>query len=82
MNVPIIQLLVRLLVERCTNEGYLSLKDYDASKAAYTLSFPNKEVEYGFLDSLLPAYAGNVGVNFDSETRQLQDWKAETWGKT
>ncbi|MBR1711488.1 MAG: ATP-binding protein [Clostridia bacterium] len=41
--------------------GYLTLRDYNAPKSVYTLGFPNKEVEYGFLESLLPVYAGDVG---------------------
>lgn len=41
--------------------GYLTICEYDAQQSAYTLGFPNKEVEFGFLESLLPAYAGDVG---------------------
>ena len=41
--------------------GYLTLMGYDTQKAVYTLGFPNREVEYGFLGNLLPIYAGNVG---------------------
>ena len=54
--------------------GYLTLKDYDASKAAYTLTFPNKEVEYGLLDSLLPAYAGNVGAGSGKDILTLTEY--------
>lgn len=36
--------------------GYLTIKDYDARFGFYTLGFPNKEVEEGFVDYLLPFY--------------------------
>ena len=36
--------------------GYLTIKDYDSRFKAYTLGFPNEEVEYGFLNFLLPYY--------------------------
>jgi hypothetical protein len=34
--------------------GYLTLKGYNAESKMYSLGFPNKEVEEGFLNSLLP----------------------------
>jgi hypothetical protein len=37
--------------------GYLTIKDYDPQLKWYTLGFPNEEVEYGFLNELLPLYA-------------------------
>ena len=36
--------------------GYLTVAEYDRVKQRYTLCFPNDEVKYGFLESLLPAY--------------------------
>jgi len=36
--------------------GYLTIKDYDSEFGFYTLGFPNKEVEEGFADYLLPFY--------------------------
>lgn len=36
--------------------GYLTIKDYDPEFGFYTLGFPNKEVEVGFTDYLLPFY--------------------------
>lgn len=42
--------------------GYLTLTDYNTEKAVYTLGFPNEEVKYGFLDSLMPVYTGNAGA--------------------
>ena len=37
--------------------GYLTLKGYDSRFELYQLGFPNKEVEEGFINFLLPSYA-------------------------
>ena len=42
--------------------GYLTLKEYDSQKRRYTLVFPNDEVKYGFLESLVPTYTPNMLV--------------------
>jgi hypothetical protein len=36
--------------------GYLTIKGYNEQFDEYTLGFPNEEVEYGFLNFLLPYY--------------------------
>jgi hypothetical protein len=36
--------------------GYLTIKDHNRQFNQYVLGFPNEEVEYGFLQSLLPYY--------------------------
>lgn len=36
--------------------GYLTIKGYDPEFEVYTLSYPNKEVRKGFIESLIPAY--------------------------
>ena len=36
--------------------GYLTIADYDSDANLYILGFPNREVKYGFLKSLLPEY--------------------------
>jgi hypothetical protein len=36
--------------------GYLTIAGYDARKRRYNLDFPNEEVKYGFMSSLLPYY--------------------------
>ena len=36
--------------------GYLTLKSYDSEFDSYTLGFPNREVEQGFIKYLLPYY--------------------------
>ncbi|MDR0878019.1 MAG: ATP-binding protein [Treponema sp.] len=45
--------------------GYLTIKKYDRKFRLYTLGFPNGEVEYGFLNELLPLYTPWVGNNQD-----------------
>jgi hypothetical protein len=42
--------------------GYLTIKDYNEQKNAYTLGFPNEEVKYGFLNELLPAYMPKTDI--------------------
>lgn len=36
--------------------GYLTIKSYDSRFRNYTLCFPNEEVEYGFMNFLVPFY--------------------------
>ncbi|MDO5133865.1 MAG: AAA family ATPase, partial [Eubacteriales bacterium] len=42
--------------------GYLTIVDFDRVTREYTLAYPNEEVKYGFLENLLPEYAGNCGA--------------------
>ncbi|MDE6479043.1 MAG: ATP-binding protein [Muribaculaceae bacterium] len=37
--------------------GYLTIESYDSRRQRYTLRFPNREVEIGFAQNLLPLYA-------------------------
>ena len=53
--------------------GYLTIKDYDNRKQRYILGFPNEEVKYGFLESLMPAYVGNVGGGSGKDIFTLTD---------
>ena len=39
--------------------GYLTIKNYEKKIDVYTLDFPNKEIEVGLFDSLLPGYLGS-----------------------
>ena len=41
--------------------GYLTIAAFDDSSQEYTMTFPNKEVKYGFLESLMPEYVSNCG---------------------
>ncbi len=36
--------------------GYLTIKSYDKRRERYTLSYPNDEVKYSFMESLAPSY--------------------------
>lgn len=38
--------------------GYLTIKSFDPDFGLYTLSFPNHEVKYSFLNCLMPMYTG------------------------
>jgi hypothetical protein len=40
--------------------GYLTIKGYNPEFKTYTLGFPNREVEEGFLDYLLPFYTDSI----------------------
>lgn len=41
--------------------GYLTIDSYDTLRKRYTLRFPNREVEIGFAQNLLPLYAPSTG---------------------
>ena len=47
------------LVPLLYQTGYLTIIDYEKISREYTLSFPNEEVEYGFLENLMPQYVSN-----------------------
>ena len=44
------------LVPLLYQTGYLTIFDYEKRRKRYTLCFPNDEVKYGFMESLLPYY--------------------------
>ncbi len=52
------------------HSGYLTIKDYDERAKLYTLGFPNKEIQDGFTDFLLPLY-----TNFSEEKIALAMYK-------
>ena len=65
------------LVPLLYQTGYLTIVDYDEKRGRYTLSFPNEEVKYGMLNSLLPAYApqalAGTGLDIFSLDEKLED---------
>ena len=61
------------LVPLLYQTGYLTIAGYDARKQRFTLGFPNEEVKYGFLDSLLPAYAPEAAANSGTDIYTLDD---------
>ena len=42
--------------------GYLTIVDFDRNGRIFTLGFPNEEVKYGFIESLIPAYVEDAGA--------------------
>lgn len=74
--------------------GYLTIKSYDERFGIYTLGFPNREVEEGFVKFLLPFYANTNKVeapfeiqkfvreiesgDYDAFFRRLQSFFADT----
>ncbi|SEH32670.1 ATP-binding protein [Selenomonas sp. KH1T6] len=65
--------------------GYLTLFGYDARRRRYTLGFPNEEVKYGFLESLLPVYTPAAvpgrGTDFFALDDSLEAGDAERVGE-
>lgn len=43
--------------------GYLTITGYDTEFQEYTLSYPNEEVKYGYLNSLIPAVSPGYGAD-------------------
>ncbi len=65
--------------------GYLTIKDYNEEFDSYTLGFPNKEVENGFIKFLLPLYsnAETTDSRFAIQTfiREIRDGQPEAFMK-
>ena len=51
--------------------GYLTIKAYDPEFGVYTLGFPNREVEQGFVGYLLPHYSSDKRVDSAVESCRL-----------
>ena len=51
--------------------GYLTIKGYDKEFGIYRLGFPNKEVEEGFINYLLPFYTSVNAVNSAFEIQRF-----------
>ena len=58
--------------------GYLTIKGYDERFKKYQLGFPNKEVEEGFLNLLLPLY-NSAGDRSSFMVDELEAWRVEGW---
>ena len=54
--------------------GYLTIADYDRRRKRYTLCFPNEEVKYGFLESLMPVYVPNASAGNGLDIYTLDDY--------
>ena len=53
--------------------GYLTIKKYDREFGLYTLGFPNREVEEGFLRFLMPYYAKSDMTKSGFEIKRFVD---------
>ncbi|WP_308550336.1 ATP-binding protein [uncultured Parabacteroides sp.] len=53
--------------------GYLTIKDYDRRFKLYSLGFPNREVEEGFMNFLVPFYTHVNKVQTPFEIRKFVD---------
>lgn len=51
--------------------GYLTLKGYDSRFGIYSLGFPNREVEEGFIKFLLPFYANTSAIESQFEIQKF-----------
>lgn len=61
--------------------GYLTIKDYDKEFFVYTLKYPNDEVKFGFLKSLLPSLLpveNENGLDIVSFARDIKKGNAES----
>ena len=54
--------------------GYLTIAGYDSESSIYTLSFPNNEVKYGFLDSLMQEYVSDSGTGSGKDILSLKKY--------
>ena len=54
--------------------GYLTLMDYSREDDIYTLGFPNNEVRYGFLESLMPEYIEECGAGSGKDIFTLKTY--------
>ena len=62
------------LVPLLYQTGYLTIADFDRNRSRYTLCFPNEEVLYGFLESLLPGYVPKATVTYGLDIFTLDDY--------
>jgi len=53
--------------------GYLTIKDYLEERNSYVLNFPNREVRFSFLESLLLDFSKGSGIISDYPLYNLED---------
>lgn len=64
--------------------GYLTIKDYDKEFFVYTLKYPNDEVKFGFLKSLIPSLLpveNENGLDIVSFAKDIKKGDAESMMK-
>ena len=52
----------------------MAITDYDGKRRRYTLGFPNEEVKYGFLESLVPSYVPRATAGNGLDIFTLDDY--------
>ncbi|MBR2765682.1 MAG: AAA family ATPase, partial [Blautia sp.] len=57
--------------------GYLTIVAYDNTVREYTLAFPNEEVKYGFIESLMPEYVSDCGAGSGNDIFTLRRYIEE-----
>lgn len=73
------------LIPTLYQSGYLTIKRYNARFDQYTLGYPNREVETGFIDFLAPYYLGtresHTEFEIDEFVEDIQNGNAEDFMK-
>lgn len=63
--------------------GYLTIKDYDKRFDTYTLGFPNREVEEGFVKFLMPYYTSaekrQTGFEIQHFVREVEEGQCDAF---
>lgn len=57
--------------------GYLTIVDYDEKRRRYILGFPNEEVKYGTLESLMPEYVIGASSSRGTDIFTLESYIEE-----
>ena len=57
--------------------GYLTISEYNRRLQRYTLSFPNEEVKYGFLNSMMPYYVPSAAESNGLDIFTLEGYVEE-----
>ncbi len=71
----------RSLLPVIYQSGYLTIKSYDRQSRLYTLGFPNREVEDGFLNAVLPRFItvpdDSLGLSIENLRRAFRAGKLD-----
>lgn len=62
------------LIPLLYQSGYLTIKEYNVKRRRYTLAFPNDEVKYAFLESLIPEYVPAAITGNGTDIFTLEDY--------
>lgn len=62
------------LIPLLYQSGYLTIAEYNTARNRYTLSFPNEEVKYAFLESLMPEYVPHATAGNGMDIFTLEDY--------